>query len=614
MESLLHPPDDYRRLCSSPPVYAIDAPGVAAAVNFTSRQPLPAIDQLFPWAHGLHPDNGLQLSFFCARSGKKAAKRMPTCYRGTLIVKVGRDINSSKLKGAIIPEEILPLNTQTPGFLCVDPREGFNVRNFHIQVAKFAGLSDIVVYGDDDTDPVEVMRVAKRISAAQLYHRAQCQGTTREFPIYSTFVVESAFSVFENLFPGMVTTDSRGLLTGKVVEFCRWERMEMCSMSRASEIANNVWLGSTADVRHKEHKWGVVIDANDDLAPLPETLQELLEVTEHSSEQLFLDFPGSGTISPSSWSKIEVDGMIEMCKWMYAVANGEYTEDEHRDSDGDLRMTPSERQPRKILIHCIDGYTETSLLALAYIMYAEVLPVHEAWISLHTKKKRNFFAYDKDLAFLRYIEHKLLDAAVRKSDQCAKSERKKNPPEWLYRMDGSLPSRVLPYMYLGNLLHANNCGLLQALGIKRVLSIGEEVSWTNEERKSFGEDKVTIVKDLQDNGCDPLEHQFRRCLDFIDESHRLDEPILVHCRVGVSRSATICIAEVMRSLKLSLPRAYCYVRARRLNVIIQPHLRFMYELLKFEESLSGCSPKRELEWTHVAREIAAMNRPYTRQT
>lgn len=49
---------------------------------------------------------------------------------------------------------------------------------------------------------------------------------------------------------------------------------------------------------------------------------------------------------------------------------------------------------------------------------------------------------------------------------------------------------------------------------------------------------------------------------------------LVHCRVGVSRSATICIAEVMNEMGLSFPRAYCFVRARRLNVIIQPHLRF----------------------------------------
>jgi dual specificity MAP kinase phosphatase len=104
--------------------------------------------------------------------------------------------------------------------------------------------------------------------------------------------------------------------------------------------------------------------------------------------------------------------------------------------------------------------------------------------------------------------------------------------------------------------------------------------------------------------------------------------------VGVSRSATICIAEVMRSRRLSFPRAYCFVRARRLNVIIQPHLRFAYELLKWEELLlrgggggddrhdekgvfdgdgeGGGGFKRELEWAEIAREIALMNKPYAR--
>lgn len=79
----------------------------------------------------------------------------------------------------------------------------------------------------------------------------------------------------------------------------------------------------------------------------------------------------------------------------------------------------------------------------------------------------------------------------------------------------------------------------------------------------------------------------------------------------------------MRAMSLSFPRAYCFVRARRLNVIIQPHLRFAYELLKWEEALqrrkaveagaSGpCGFKRELEWAEITREIALMNRPYAR--
>jgi dual specificity MAP kinase phosphatase len=295
--------------------------------------------------------------------------------------------------------------------------------------------------------------------------------------------------------------------------------MEMCAMSKASEISKNVWLGSTADIRHNvdntDPDWSVLIEACD-LAqlPLPETLRELLEEIDHSPAQLFLEFPGSGTISPANWSRHDVDVIVDTCRWIHAVANGGYLDGKFYDSDGDHRMHPSQREPRKILIHCTDGYTETSLLALAYLMFAEILPAHDAWIKLHTEKKRNFFAYDKDLAFLRYAESTLLDTAARNRDQSV-LRRKIEPPEWLYRMDGSLPSRILSYMYLGNLLHANNCGLLQALGIKRVLSIGEEVTWSNEENNAFGKDKVMTVRDLQDNGCDPLEYQFRHCLDFI---------------------------------------------------------------------------------------------------
>jgi len=168
-------------------------------------------------------------------------------------------------------------------------------------------------------------------------------------------------------------------------------------------------------------------------------------------------------------------------------------------------------------------------------------------------------------------------------------------------------------MYLGNLTHANNPDLLRAMGIKRILSVGEPVNWPKHQVDSWGAKNLLFIDRVQDNGVDPLMKDFERSFEFIGRGKHDCTATLVHCRVGVSRSGTICIAEVMSSLGLSFPRAYCFVRARRLNVIIQPHLRFAYELLKWDEVCQlkrGEGTRRELEWGMVAREIAALNRPY----
>ena len=289
----------------------------------------------------------------------------------------------------------------------------------------------------------------------------------------------------------------------------------MCSMSRATEISKNVWLGSSADTApepEREPPYGLLIEASD-LAQMPsiENLRDLSEIMDHADATQCLEFPGSGTMTPLRYTAAEVDGIIDTCRFIQSVASGRHQE--AHDADGDLSMTPP-REPRRILIHCTDGYTETSLLALAYLMYSEGLPAHSAWIQLHTVKGRNFFAYEKDLHFLRFAEHRILEAAAEDKGYCLKPAVL-NSPGWILRMDGSLPSRILSYMYLGNLQHANNPGLLAALGIKRVLSIGEELSWTDKEKSKWGIDNAMVVRDLQDNGCDPLEYQFRRCLDFI---------------------------------------------------------------------------------------------------
>ena len=72
-------------------------------------------------------------------------------------------------------------------------------------------------------------------------------------------------------------------------------------------------------------------------------------------------------------------------------------------------------------------------------------------------------------------------------------------------------------MYLGNLTHANNPELLRGLGIRRILSIGEAVSWDQEEKDRWGGENLALVTKVQDNGIDPLTDEFERCLEFIGE-------------------------------------------------------------------------------------------------
>ncbi|KAJ5496821.1 Protein-tyrosine/Dual-specificity phosphatase [Penicillium fimorum] len=612
--SLLSPPDEKMRIgrLSAPPVYAIDGAKLAAALAHQASQPLPDASQMFPWLHGLHHDNHLQLGFFSSR--KRHARRTPRCWRGILVVKLGGDLTKSRIKGAISAHEVLAPSAH---FLMADPPEGFSVRNFQIQTAKLAAMSDIVIYAEDDSSHCGLIELANQFAKAQQLWRKKMD-PLEERPTYNTFILADKFANVAEKQPEIIAIDAEGQPTGQTMDFVQWERLEMTTMSRASEISSNVWLGPTPDYFHttgalesqKEEGYDLLIEACDMAnIPGPRFLAMLDKQIETGPQRL--EFPSSGSLVLPSGNTREVEDIVNTIRWIYYLAHPDNSSEE-LEPDGDIAMTKSSGKPRKVLIHCADGYTESSLLAVAYFMFAEGVPAHEAWLRLHCDKKRNFFAYSTDVAFLCHIQGRLLQEspATQSTDLSEIWD-----PNWFHNMDGSFPSRVLPYLYLGNLTHANNPELLWELGIKRVLSIGEAINWSDADRASWGTDNLMYIDNVQDNGIDPLCQEYDRCLDFIEKGKRQGTATLVHCRVGVSRSASICIAEVMASKKLSFPHAYCFVRARRLNVIIQPHLRFVYELLQWEEyqmKKRGEPIKRELEWTTVAREIALLNKPYSR--
>jgi dual specificity MAP kinase phosphatase len=75
----------------------------------------------------------------------------------------------------------------------------------------------------------------------------------------------------------------------------------------------------------------------------------------------------------------------------------------------------------------------------------------------------------------------------------------------------------MPYMYLGNLGHADNPELLRELGIGQVLSVGEPVNWDQQTIDQWPKENLMYVDKVQDNGVDPLTEDFGRCLEFIGE-------------------------------------------------------------------------------------------------
>lgn len=188
--SLLHPADRYPKAIDNPPVYSIEAFTLSAATNELASQLSPDPQNVFPWLHGLHAENQVQLAFFIAR--RRALRNTPKCFRGITVVKAGGDLSRARLKGAVSVEEILNLDDgEDATFLEVDPREGFSVRNFQIQATKLATVSDIVVYGDDETEEEDVCDLAKKIAIAQSTCRARSSYDDEDAPVFNTFIVSS---------------------------------------------------------------------------------------------------------------------------------------------------------------------------------------------------------------------------------------------------------------------------------------------------------------------------------------------------------------------------------------------------------------------------------------
>lgn len=140
--------------------------------------------------------------------------------------------------------------------------------------------------------------------------------------------------------------------------------------------------------------------------------------------------------------------------------------------------------------------------------------------------------------------------------------------------------RMTNAIFLGSEWNSSNLKELKQLGITSILNITLESP--NYFPKEFDYYNIRI-KDADDV---PIHKYFYQCFQFIDSA--MEKPgkcILLHCQMGISRSASLVIAYLMKARSWSLQKAFKFVKD--LRPVVKPNRGFMKQLMDFDVKLFG---------------------------
>ncbi|CAN2391259.1 MAP kinase tyrosine/serine/threonine phosphatase activity [Pristimantis euphronides] len=140
------------------------------------------------------------------------------------------------------------------------------------------------------------------------------------------------------------------------------------------------------------------------------------------------------------------------------------------------------------------------------------------------------------------------------------------------------PTRILPHLYLGcqrDVLHKE---LMQQNEIGFVLNASNTCP-----KPDFICDSHFLRVPVNDSFCEKILPWLDKSVDFIEKAKVSNGRVLVHCLAGISRSATIAIAYIMKRMDMSLDEAYRFVKEKRPT--ISPNFNFLGQLLDFEKEI-----------------------------
>jgi len=130
-------------------------------------------------------------------------------------------------------------------------------------------------------------------------------------------------------------------------------------------------------------------------------------------------------------------------------------------------------------------------------------------------------------------------------------------------------------VYLGSEYDALDENFINSEKITTILSIQ---SW--EIQKKISGIKYEFVQ-ANDNSQQDLKSKFEYICNFLKKNE--NERVLVHCQAGISRSATACLAYLMKETNQSLETCFSELRKRR--EIVNPNFAFLGQLKCWEREI-----------------------------
>ena len=144
-------------------------------------------------------------------------------------------------------------------------------------------------------------------------------------------------------------------------------------------------------------------------------------------------------------------------------------------------------------------------------------------------------------------------------------------------------SKIEPGLYLGDLHSSSDLQILTDNSISALISVTDanSVKWSSPENRALVSEDSHMVIPCFDTDAQDLLIELARICDFIEE-HQGAEPqraVLVHCTAGVSRSATVVVAYLMRKYRKTMKDGIRVVQKKRK---IRPNANFLAQLAVWE--------------------------------